>query len=388
VGLIAFAVTLLYVHAPGGFTVPRWALLAIVIPFFWYFRPSKWTSAHSWGLLFLAYCALSLTWTFSAGDGYVQLGRFILLALIFLAGAGTRDLKWVWVGGAFGVAANSVLITGQVYAGWDFVPQAAAPAGTFFNKNIAAETAAIVAVGVLGVPRWRWLALGALPAIWLCQTRGIWAALAVAGIVLIWQHYRRLWVLAVLGGLCGAAGVYALGWSHSGLQRLQVWQDTFAGLTVFGRGVGSFWATFPEHATRIDPLALRPENAHNDFLQLIYEVGPASLAIIGLFVFAFQQRLRAEHYALIVFIVAGLVGFPLYMPATAFFAALALGHVCGLRSLVHAPHVAGKLAPVHHAKPPRDAVAAAAGWAARALGPARALGRGVVRCHRAALRRP
>lgn len=327
-GAIAFLVTLAYAPLAGGFTSFRWIAICLIIPI-WYFNPGRVTASHLLGLLFLAWCALSLTWAFDPGSGVIQLGRFVLLALVFCVAAAQQDLRAMWIGAGLGIAVNSLLALMQYFGGWQGIPQVALPGGTFFNKNILAETAAITFVGCLGLKdRWRWLALGALPAVILCQARGVWAGLTAALILLIWPKNKPA-ALALIG-VCFLAICYFWGAGYTMTQRVQIWQDAFDGLQFWGRGVGSFWSTYPEHASRIDPLALRPENAHNDLLQLVYEIGPASLVICSILWLAFRARpLKAEHYALVVFLVAGLVGFPLYMPATAFLAVAALGHVAG-----------------------------------------------------------
>lgn len=329
-GALAFLVTVTYLPWAGGFTYPRWSLIALAVPVLWFFNPGRVTTAHVLGLAFLAYCALSLTWAFNFGDGAIQFGRMVLLALVFCIAAAQKDLSEMWIGAGLGVALNSAIVLAQYFDGWSGIAQAVAPAGTFFNKNIMAETAAVVFAGCLGLRgTWRWLALGALPAIGLCQARGVWAGLTAALIVLIWP--KNKFAALALSGCCFLAICYFWAAGYTMTQRVQIWQDTIDGLTIWGRGIGSYWATYPEFATRIDPLALRPENAHNDLLQLIYEVGPATIAICWILWLAFRGPPKAEHYALIVFLVAGLVGFPLYMPATAFLAAAALGYLVGTR---------------------------------------------------------
>lgn len=310
-------------------TTPRWAILALTVPFIWYFTPGRVTWGHVLGASFLAGAAGSLTWTMNPEVSLYELGKLALLGLLFCIGAGRRSLTAVYVAAALGAGVNSVLMIGQSF-GWDILPQATKPAGTFYNKNFAAEFCALALVGALGLPgRWKWLAVLALPGVLLGQSKTAFLALGCAGILLVWQINKQIAALIVL--LTVAAGTYFVFSGYTFIQRIQLWQDTWDGMTFFGRGVGSFWATFPEHATRIDALSIRPSEAHNDLLQLWYELGPLSLVAVALLVFAWRGPKRAEHYVLLVFLVEGLAGFPLHLPATAMLAALVLGRLCGDR---------------------------------------------------------
>lgn len=315
---------------PGAAVAPRWALLAVVVPFIWYFisRPQI-TLGHVLGFIFLAWCALTLSWTFDTWEGVYQFGQFAVLGMIFCIGATQGDLRKVYIAAGLGAAVNSAAVVAQVW-GWDGLPQTVRPAGLFFNKNFVAEFCAMALVGCIGLgpfTKWRWLALGAVPALWFCHSRGAEFALGMAAILLIYQYYKPAAIVSM--GAVLAAGIYLWDANYSATMRVQLWQDAWDGMTFFGRGIGSFFLTYPEHATRIDPLALRPSQLHNDLLQLWFEVGPGMLAIIGLLVFALRARpIRTEHYVLVVFLVMGCVGFPLYTPATAAFAALVLGSLC------------------------------------------------------------
>jgi hypothetical protein len=322
--LVAFITSILFIPGlPSAATVPRWAFLAICIPFIWQRHPGRVTAGHLLGALFLGWCALSLAWAFEPLEGIQQLGKFALLGLIFCVGAGYGDLRKVYIAAALGVGVNSATVVAQVW-GWDALSQVVWPGGLFFNKNFGAEFAAMVLVALL-VERVWWAVPLAFPTLWFCQSRGAYVALGIAFIALIWQRNRR--AAALLGIALIGATAYLWITGNSTAQRQQLWLDSLAGMQLWGRGIGSYFATFPEHATRIDALALRPTTAHNDLLQLTYEIGPGSLFIVALLVFALRSRWRAEHYVLVVFAVEGLVGFPLYMPATAFLAALVCGRI-------------------------------------------------------------
>ncbi len=293
----------------------------LVVPVLWYRHPNRITAGHLFGACFLAWAAVSLSWAFNIYDGLRGALLLGLLALIFCAAP--LSLRKVYVAMAIGLAANSAVVIAQVQ-GWGDLSQGAVPGGLFFNKNFGGELAAMVLAGAVLSRLWGAIP-GILPTLILSECRGAWAALGVACIVLIYKSNR------VAAGLIAAAatGVVLWRWTPSFDQRIALWRDTWDGLVFWGRGLGSFYTTFPEHATRIDALRWRPSSAHSDLFNLVYELGPGVLLLLGLLVYALRARpLRAEHYVLGIFLVEGLVGFPLYQPATALLAALVLGSLC------------------------------------------------------------
>ncbi len=327
-GVLAFFVSVLVIPGlPGAAIAPRWCLLAVVVPFVWYFSASRVTVGHVLGFAFLLCCAVTLIWAPDLDLGLYALAKFSLFGLVFCIGASRQSLNAVWIGAGFGAALNSAAATAQYFTGWDTLPQAVVPAGTFFNKNSCAEFCALVLIGLLGVPKWRWLAVGTVPAVVLCQSRTVFVALAAVFVIWIFRRSRVAAALAVLAAIVGVIYVWNTGYTLP--QRIDLWRDTIAGMGLFGRGIGSFWPLFPEFATRIDPLTSRPSEAHNDLLQLFYEVGPASLLAVALVAVALRPPFTPVHYVLVVFLVEGMAGFPLYLPGTAFLAALVLGHLCG-----------------------------------------------------------
>lgn len=327
--VLAFFTTILFIPGiPSPAAVPRWALLMLIVPILWYRHPNRITVGHLLGACFLAWAALSLTWTFNSYDGARAALLFGLLALVFCAAP--LSLRRAYMAMAVGLTINSVVVIAQV-RGWDVLSQGSVPGGLFFNKNFGGELSAMVITGAIMSRLW-WFVPGILPTVILSDCRGAWAALGVASIVLIYQ-YNRL-AAATVVGLTAMMAVYR--WTPSISQRIDLWLDSWDGFRFWGRGLGSFYSTFPEYATRIDSMMFRPSSAHNDLINLTYELGPGVLLLLGLLVFAWRARpLRAEHYVLVVFLVEGLVGFPLYQPATAFLAALVLGSLCRDRPELH-----------------------------------------------------
>jgi len=118
--------------------------------------------------------------------------------------------------------------------------------------------------------------------------------------------------------------------------RYFVWYDLWHGQTLFGRGLGAFISDFP--ALQVHgrgTLQLRYENAHNDFVQVIYELGIGGAVLIALLLVRMYRVPRTPAwYALVVFLLEAQIGFPLYQPVTGALAALCAGSLFGHRVAV------------------------------------------------------
>lgn len=330
-GAIGFGVAGAYWPAISAFAVaPKWAVLALV-PLLLVSRRVEMKAAHWAGLALLGYAALSLAWHPVLLDGLDGLAKLLLVAACFMAGSLVADLTILFEAFAWGVTLSAVLAIAQ-YLGWDGVNQLVPPAGLFGNKNFLGEAAALALIGVVGRPRW-WLAIGPLVALWFSGCREAWLAAGVGLLVPLWAMGYRKGVIETLVGLCGAISLLSLGpFGHVGDMhtRLAIWHDTWDGLTWLGRGIGSFMVAYPQFATHMDMLGgSRPEFAHNDGLQLLFELGPIGLAFAcGMCAAIFVGGLATRGCAILAALcVETLLGFPLHMPATAFLGACVAGHL-------------------------------------------------------------
>lgn len=283
-------------------------------------------------IAFLLLAAASLAWTASLPDGIGELWIFLLYAGLFGLGAELRSLKPVYVGLGLGLLVNGPLMWMQVHYGVGWVDQASAPGGLFMRANYAVEAMALTAVGLIGQGvRWWWLAAaliaGTITPLTFGFGRGAFAGTGAAIVVWLWPRYRATAFCVALAGIALCAT--QLG-TQTVAERFEIWRDTIAGLTWMGRGLGSYFVAYPEHASLKDMLVDRPAHAHNDFLELLFELGPLGL---GLFVALLLACLRAprltERAVLATFIVEACFAFPLHFPVTGFVAALAAGHLCG-----------------------------------------------------------
>lgn len=314
---------------------PRWGVLFLLVPLLCLFREIKWTPAHTWGTLFLVWCALSLFWAVSVYDGIAQLWKFVILGLCFLLGASERDFRPVLYAFALGMAISSILAVFQ-YFGFRELPQAAPPAGLFMNRNYLAEAAVMAMAGVVAYKRrgrWLWVFLLS-PAVILPGSMGAYATIGL----LVCSALPRRWAFLALtlGAVAVGVNLSLNGAEQTSLDnRIALWLNSLSATTLFGHGVGGFWAFYPYiHDALIDtPLyaysfSIRPRTAHNDALTLLVSVGLVGLFLLAMFLKNVLGRREPAAYVLVAFLLLGLFNFPLYSPATAFLAAVAAGHLC------------------------------------------------------------
>ena len=337
--MVALAFFLSLVFWPGisgGATTPRWALLSCVTPIVLLFRPTPWTTAHVVGLVFVLWCGITLLWTPNLAFGLNAYWQIILMAVVFALGSSTVTLRPVLIALGIGFGLNSALVLMQgLY--WDPFKYLVTPGnpsivGTYINGNLLAECAALTFIGCTAHRLW-WTLPGLVPSIiqpWTNGTpRAPLLALGAALVVYVWR-WRPLWAvhLGTLGIGIGLVVIGGQGHNDSLGQRLSMWQDTIHGLTFWGHGIGSFYLTFPEYADHFNTLVSRPENAHNDYLEYIYELGVGSVLLVYLVGIGLRTTRQAELYMLVGALVLSALGFPLHMPVGQFMAALILGAAC------------------------------------------------------------
>lgn len=341
----AFLVTTAYLPAIAGFAVtPRWAVLALMLPLLLCFTRINLTIGHLYGIAFLLYATASSAWTTVPLDALDELAKLLILATAFCLGSETEDIDHVYLWFAAGICVSAAVASAQ-FAGLqpvEVIHGLTGRSGLFGNKNFLGEAAALALVGALPLlgdrPKdpWRWvLYLGCAVALALANCRGAWLGLALAGIVWLWPRHRLAAVAAVVAALIVLRVALGISVNGSSYQRLAIWLDAWDGLTLWGRGAGQLYATLPEHGPRLISQLTRTAHAHSDILEAIYDYGIGAIILLAIFAFALagphQPKDERSRLVLVAFIGAGLVGFPLHQPATAFLAALVAGHLCGQR---------------------------------------------------------
>lgn len=325
--ILGFLISVIYWPGiMGAPSTPRWALLSVAVPLLLWAVRIRLTLPSLVGGLFLAWCALSLLWTPDVYDGLHALWKFAILAGLFCWGM-QQDPRPVFIGLGIGVTVNSVLMVAQAF-GLDEglgIHQKSIPGGLFGNGNFAAEFAVLTLMGLIGYRLW-WLTPFPVVAIMFTSARGAVVALAAAFLGWLWTKSRLASAALALAGV--ALGWFMLscsghcvGHGGTGPQRLMVWNDTLGLITWHGQGIGSYLMSYPQHRFVF-------EHAHNDLLQIAAETGIGVFLFAAFLAFVAMGEGLTERLILLAFMVIGLVGYPLYLPGTAFVAALVAGRLC------------------------------------------------------------
>ncbi len=308
-GLYGFALAVAYLPATvGGALAPRW-ILAAIVPWL-LLLPASQAPSPSWRVwplaAFVFWLCLSSYWSpspWDAGNGLLELG---VASGSFLLGLALENEKPLYIGLGLGVVP-------AWFFGW-FDP----------NFDLVGEAAATAAVGLgaFASP----LAVIPLLVVLLGHSKGAVLGVAVAASL---GARRIAWVCGIAG-----LGVVVLGLkvisqgSASIAERWDIWRDTWAGVTWIGHGLGSLWTVFPFYAEHQDVVSrAAPMQAHNDFLQVLFEQGyiGGALALVALVCLLWGRWRTRPGIVLIALCATASVGFPFHMPITLVVGALALG---------------------------------------------------------------
>jgi O-antigen ligase len=309
--LFGFVLTALFVPDwSGAATTPRWTLAAVVLPLLLRDR-IKFTAAHMFGLLFIAYAASSVLWSPQKWEAIDALLKLIVLAEAFVLGSQMDDIRPIVAGAALGLGVSSAIILLGIP-----VPQTSDyPAGLFVNSNALGEIAALVLVGAM-VHRIWWAVPLIAPALIISHCRGAFLALAGATIIWVWARSKPVAVALVIIGVASAAW---MGSSESAQQRLDMWAAIVPQLTAMGKGIGSFYTLYPLYSP-FDTLLQRPEHLHNDWLEFAFELGVVGAVLCSAFLWS------ARSVVLAVLAIEAVFGFPLHLAATAVLGGILSGH--------------------------------------------------------------
>lgn len=322
----------------GAADASRWALLAVAIPLLLCFVDIVPGRIHAIGALLLIWAIVSWLWTPVPYDGLAALVGVVILAGCFVIGHAIEDLKPLYRGLAIGLGVSSVIAILQAlgYHPVITVDEGEVNAGLFVNPNMLGEIAALTFVALVASGQWLWTP-AVLPALLLSQSRASLAAIGVCGVIWCW-HRLRFYTFALVPLLVAVAFLVAPSkWLHGpGFDyRLIIWRDTLQGLTIFGRGIGSYYAAFLQYATHIDKIAYQPAHAHNEFLELCFELGLPGAALFATFaVLVFRQAQAPERMVLLALFVIASFGFPLHTPATVFLVGVVAGFAARSRHTV------------------------------------------------------
>lgn len=328
--LLGIAIMIAYIPGVIGFvSITSWAVMWLFMPIFILRCKIEITFIRILGIMFLSYSALSLLWS---PHGMLELMQLLALASVFVWGSTLKDLKSVTIGLSIGMAFSSALAIFQFFGFNDFVYSGTSrPSGLFFNSNIFAEISGMLLLMILINKLW-WYIPVTLPGL-MFSSRAVILGLGFSLAVLVWTKSKVLsiltlivsWIIAYLITFPSVVNVspasIGSNTTVSIFQRFYVWQDMISGFTIFGNGIGSFVYKFPEYNKHIDGSTILVEYAHNDLLQLIFELGIGAIPL--LIIVALLLMVKNDYKsAFIFFIIIGIFGFPLHMPVTAFMLAL------------------------------------------------------------------
>ncbi len=339
-----FGLLLVSVYWPGIAGVastPQWCVASLLSLALFFAPRIRFTAAHGWGAALVGWMLLSIAWNGGGADGRldgVWAGFGLVMAgVAFTVGSTLRDLRPLFVGLAFGIGINSGFCIAQAL-GFDgfggLILTDGNRSGLFYERDRLAAAAAMVAVGLVALPRlWVLLPLTA-PALYLTHARGATLALIVG---LMFAVRRPLLVLVpfTVATVGLAAYVFAFNVKPDGsiMERIDIWRDTVMNLTFLGHGLGSYREVFLQTATVYDfkHWNTRPESPHNELLWLIFEGGFPAFYLAALFARKVYRATkgRAEAGILAALAVAAFFAMSLHDPATLILGALCAGHLAG-----------------------------------------------------------
>lgn len=286
---LAFLVSTAYAPGIGGAaTQLRWAFAALSL---YFLTPLA--------LLFCLYVLYFL-------DSFDAAVKWCVVAAAFCWGSRTDDEIASYVAQAFaaGIFVSGVVAAAQWF-GFDAVSRLNdGLAGLFFNKNYLGEAACVAFV--LGM-RFSIAAMAlSVPALVLSGCRSAWlAALVAFGINAQWRWTWGWLAVAVL--LAWGAGWFGDGTSMA--LRFELWREA-APVVISGLPFGA--------GAPLEPL-------HNEFLQVVSELGVAAVIPLALFYLAASRDLAfGAGVALLLSF-----GFALHLPATAWLIAFMCGRLVG-----------------------------------------------------------
>jgi hypothetical protein len=310
-----------YVPGITGATIPtQWGVLAVVgAAAAW--RSGSVTQLHWLGIWFIFFTVLSLTWAVNFYDSVWGFFIVLIWAGSFWLGSTLESIGDLWKGLAIGLTVSSVVALAQL-SGFHPVSVEKGYPGLLYSPLVSGSVSALVIVGLVCHKAWRYVP-GVLTLLVLSHNRGGWLVMAVglAGRYLGWRAMTAI--------VFTAAGIMYFHPSPSDIQRMQIWDAAYSNLRWFGLGPGSFtdlWMMVKELGQDVME---RPEFAHNDYIQFVFEAGAGSILVFALMA-AILARSEAKEWPVFAgFSALALFYFPLHSPLSAFIGCIAAGHIAG-----------------------------------------------------------
>lgn len=349
----------------GAAVLSGWVVLSLMLPFY-LLRRVEMGLSHWLGLIFLAYATLSILWAPVWQQAVWDLWLTWVLAFAFCLGAQSDEIEWVPAGGCappigvkrkplrklwIGMALGLSVCDGFALAQWlgyhpIFANNQITFAGSYVNPDMFGETACLLTIALITVRAW-WPLILTVPPIYFTQSRTVWVAYVAAIAFWAWERFRWRAVLPALILILGV-GLFVTSNTASRPhatdaieERFALWQDTLGGITPTGWGAGSFYMLYPAFANRTDTMYTRPEDPHNEFLNLAFEYGLGAIPAIAVLALGFLGR-GPERYILVAFLSIAFFSFPTRIPTEGFIGLVALGRLCRRGNLAWADELLGR----------------------------------------------
>jgi hypothetical protein len=329
IGIAVFVVGIAIWPGIAGYgIVLRWSLFGVAVALLM-LRKFPWHPVHGLIVVTLAWAALGIFWQPVWADGVNGFIQLTFLAAALAIGLEITDARPIIAGLAMAVAVSFPFVMAQA-AGYHPVPAVNVPAGLFANRIMLGETAGIALIGAIAFDLWI-LAIPTAACVVLSQCRGAWLACGLCGLLWLWGQSRLAAVITVgTFGILIFLSISLLHRERSSIERLYLWQDAIDGISLRGNGIGSFNTVSPAYGHRVAKLDVREDHAHNDILELVFELGIGSALVLFIGVIALGG-IGPERWPFYAFLGEGLVGFPLHSPTTGMVGALLAGVLCASR---------------------------------------------------------
>lgn len=322
--ILAFLVMTAYIPNYIGYAIPTgWVVMLLGAVYYLYWGNStqltKSQLIQNWSILaFVFYAALSLIWS---PNGYYIFSQLLAIVGIFIVSS-KLDIKLIIKGLVFGLIVSDLVMLSQIFGFKEILYVTLLPAGLFVNSNILAEVSTLILILLL-INRMWWYSFACLPGL-LVSSRATVLSLIGASVVWAWSKSKLITTAFITLG-CLVFYIFSSHHDMSIDERLTIWRDTINGFTLFGHGIGSFEYLYPMYSSLNPAEMLRPNEAHNEFIQFYFELG--IMIILPIFTIIINWN---KEYApwLVSFAIISCFGFPLHIPATAFMFAIVFGYIC------------------------------------------------------------
>jgi len=189
--------------------------------------------------------------------------------------------------------------------------------GLFYNPVVQGGFLGLLIVAMVRIGCfWMvpFLALG----LYINPNRGGWVAAAI-GLLATWV--RKPMIIATMVML----GAFYLTQSPrlSDQERLNVWQAGWVNLTWLGHG----WGSYADVWIVRDGFGFQAVHAHNDYLELVFELGIRSIPVFFLLLYALLQTSAPDWPILVAFCTLATFSMPTFLPATASIGAIAFASI-------------------------------------------------------------